>query len=52
MSIIDNNQKVTVVSRKSFLNIPNGFKAVQDWIIKNHYDIALVLYMEATGVYH
>ncbi len=54
MSVIDESQRVKVVSSKSFLNTLNGFKAMEDWIIKNHKEkqIDLVLCMEATGVYH
>ena len=54
ISVIDTNQKVTVVSSKSFLNTLNGFKGMEDWIVKNHKEkeITLVLCMEATGVYH
>lgn len=54
MSVIDSNQKVTVVSSKSFLNTLNGFKDMEDWIVKNHIEkeVQLVLCMEATGVYH
>lgn len=54
MSVIDVNQKVTVVSSKSFLNTLNGFKDMHEWIVKNHKEkeVPLVLCMEATGVYH
>ena len=54
ISVIDNNQMVKVVSSKSFLNTLNGFKAMEEWIIKNHKekDVQIVLCMEATGVYH
>ena len=54
MSVIDNSQKVKVVSSKSFLNTVNGFKDMEQWIVKNHKEkeIQLVLCMEATGVYH
>ena len=54
ISVIDSNQRVSVLSSKSFLNILNGFKAIEDWIIKNHKEkaVPLVLCMEATGVYH
>lgn len=54
ISVIDDNQKVTVVSSKSFLNTINGFKDMEQWIIKNHKqkEIPLVLCMEATGIYH
>jgi transposase len=54
MSVIDDTQRVCVVSSKSFLNTLKGFKEMEDWIIKNHKekDIQLVLCMEATGVYH
>lgn len=54
ISVIDNHQRVSVLSGKSFLNTLNGFKAMEDWIIKHHKetDVPLVLCMEATGVYH
>ena len=54
ISVIDSNQKVIIVSSKSFLNTLNGFKDMEDWIKKNHKDkgVQLVLCMEATGVYH
>ncbi len=54
MSVIDSNQSVKVVSSKSFLNTLNGFKDMEQWIIKNHKEkeVQLVLCMEATGVYH
>ena len=54
ISVIDSNQKVIVVSGKSFLNTLNGFKDMEDWIVKNHKEkeVQLVLCMEATGIYH
>ena len=54
ISVIDSNQKVIVVSSKAFLNTLNGFKDMEDWIVKNHKEkeVPLVLCMEATGVYH
>lgn len=54
ISVIDSNQRVVVVSSKSFLNTLNGFTAMEAWIIKNHKEkeVPLVLCMEATGVYH
>ena len=54
MSVIDVNQKVTVVSSKSFLNTLKGFKEMDSWIVNKHKEkgIPLVLCMEATGVYH
>jgi transposase len=54
ISVIDSHQRVSVLSGKSFLNTLNGFKAMEDWIVKNHKqkDVPLVLCMEATGVYH
>lgn len=54
MSVIDVNQKVTVVSSKSFLNTLKGFKEMDSWIVNKHKEkgIQLVLCMEATGVYH
>ena len=54
MSVIDESQRVKVLSSKSFLNTLNGFKEMENWINKNHTEkqIDLVLCMEATGVYH
>lgn len=54
ISLIDCNQRVIVVSSKSFLNTLNGFKDIDQWIVKNHKEkeVPLVLCMEATGVYH
>ena len=54
MSVIDSNQRVIIVSSKSFLNTLNGFKDMHEWIVKNHKEkeVPLVLCMEATGVYH
>ncbi len=54
MSVIDEGQKVRVVSSKSFLNTQKGFKDMEAWIVKKHKqkEVSLVLCMEATGVYH
>lgn len=42
------------MSSKPFLNTLNGFKDIDQWIVKNHKakEVPLVLCMEATGVYH
>jgi hypothetical protein len=34
MSVIDSNQRVIVVSSKSFLNTLNGFKDMDEWVVK------------------
>lgn len=54
MSVIDNNQRVIIASSKSFLNTLNGFKDMDEWILKNHKEkeVPLVLCMEATRVFH
>jgi transposase len=48
------NQRVIVVSSKSFLNTLNGFKDMDEWVMKTmkEKEVPLVLCMEATGVYH
>ena len=54
LSVIDHLQKVTVKSSSKFLNNPSGFDSLVAWLIKHHRqkDIALVVVMEATGVYY
>lgn len=54
LSVIDQLQKVTVKSSSTFLNNPGGFDSLVAWLIKHHkqQDIALVVVMEATGVYY
>ena len=54
MSVIDDSQKVKVISSRSFLNSVPGFKTMEEWITKNHKEkqVELVICMEATGVYH
>ena len=54
MSVIDDLQRVKVVSSRSFVNTVPGFKEMEEWINKNHKEkqVDLVLCMEATGVYH
>lgn len=54
ISIIDDNQKVMVKSSIVFPNTQVGFKALEDWILKNHKEkeLPLVICMEATGIYH
>lgn len=54
LSVIDQLQKVRVVSSKSFLNTLNGFRDMGQWIDRNHRekDVDLYICMEATGVYH
>ena len=54
ISLIDDNQKVTVKSSIVFSNTLKGFSELSLWIKKWHTqpEIPLVICMEATGVYH
>ena len=54
ISVIDDSQKVKVISSRSFVNSVAGFKNMEEWVNKNHKEkqVDLVLCMEATGVYH
>jgi transposase len=54
ISLIDDNQKVTVKSSIVFCNTLKGFSELSHWIKKWHTEpaIPLVICMEATGVYH
>ena len=54
ISVIDDSQKVKVISSRSFVNSVAGFKTMEEWVNKNHKEkqVDLVLCMEATGVYH
>lgn len=53
-SVIDTMQKVTVKSTIVISNNCNGFKILENWIIKHQKktSIPLVICMEATGVYY
>ncbi len=54
ISVIDQQQKVTVKGTRKFANNKNGFPELDAWISKNHKDkdVPLVVLMEATGVYY
>ena len=54
ISLIDDNQKVTVKSSIVFCNTLKGFSELSLWIKKWHTqpEIPLVICMEATGIYH
>ena len=54
ISLIDENQKVTVKSSIVFYNTLKGFSELSLWIKKWHIkpEVPLVICMEATGVYH
>jgi transposase len=54
ISVIDENQKVTVKSSIVFSNNPKGFKELEQWMLKHQKEqtIPLVICMEATGIYH
>jgi transposase len=53
-SVIDTMQKVTVKSTIVIANNRNGFKMLENWIVKQQKEtsIPLVICMEATGVYY
>lgn len=53
-SVIDTMQKVTIKSTIVISNNSNGFKLLENWIIKHlkETSIPLVICMEATGVYY
>jgi transposase len=53
-SVIDTMQKVTLKSTIVITNNRNGFKMLENWIIKHQKEISipLVICMEATGVYY
>lgn len=54
LSVIDHLQKVTVKASSKFTNNPKGFKDFKTWLIRQHRhkEVALVIVMEATGVYY
>ncbi len=53
-SVIDVQQRVTVISSKVISNAPKGYAALVIWIEKNRKikELPLVIGMEATGIYH
>lgn len=53
LSVIDEEQCVSVKASHLFTNTPKGFIALLSWAIKNKKeDLPLVFVMEATGIYH
>jgi transposase len=53
ISLIDSQQKVSIIATRSFSNIPSGFKSFEMWVSqKCKHDIPIVFLMEATGVYY
>jgi hypothetical protein len=54
LSVIDNEQKVKVISSKVISNSKVGYKNLVLWIDKNtkNKTIPLIIGMEATGIYH
>lgn len=54
LSVIDTTQKVIVKSSITISNNTNGFKILENWIVKHQkqVDIPLVICMEATGIYY
>ena len=53
LSLIDDKQKVTVISTSSFANNIKGFDLFQNWVNKHQKLTLPVIYLvEATGIYH
>lgn len=54
LSIIDEQQRVTVISQRSFKNNKKGFEIFLAWVLKKTKQFALpaVYLMEATGIYY
>lgn len=53
LSLIDDKQKVTVISTSSFANNIKGFDLFQNWVHKQQKLMLPVIYLvEATGIYH
>jgi transposase len=53
ISVIDEQQKVTVKATSSFSNSHSGFIEFEKWIKKHHKEsLPLHFLMEATGIYH
>ena len=53
ISLIDNQQRVSIIATRSFSNNLTGFKLFEEWVSqKCKHDIPIVFLMEATGVYY
>lgn len=53
LSLIDDQQKVSVISTSSFANNSKGFALFQNWIHRYQKLVLPVIYLvEATGIYH
>lgn len=53
LSLIDQQQKVTIKSTSSFKNNESGFKSFYSWVVKHHReDLPIYFLMEATGIYY
>jgi transposase len=54
LSVIDNQQKITVKASRKFSNNVSGFNELNQWLGKNYKlrDVPLNIVMEATGVYY
>jgi len=54
LSVIDQQQKVIVLTTKKFANTKSGFTEMHNWITKHRKEVnvPLVVCMEATGIYH
>ena len=54
ISVINEKQQVTFKSKIVFSNSLEGYKKLDQWIVKWHKanEVPLVICMEATGIYH
>lgn len=53
LSLINDEQKVIVVSASSFTNNRKGFDALQNWVHKyQKHPLPVIYLVEATGIYH
>jgi transposase len=53
ISLIDNQQRVSIVATRSFTNSLSGFNFFDAWVSqKCKHDVPIVFLMEATGVYY
>jgi transposase len=53
LSVIDDQQKVTIKGSRKFANTVKGFEQLEIWLQKHlKLELPLVIVLEATGVYH
>lgn len=53
LSVIDDQQRVTIKASRKFANTLKGFQQLESWLQKQRkLELPLVILLEATGVYH